>query len=88
MSYFDRDEYCAESSVLIELRRIAIEKDAKSGMWTTKDGTRIPLEAMTDNHLLNAYRVVVKNNVMDMLTPWVVALKKEMKKRGLNGCTD
>lgn len=88
MSYFDREEYCVESSISVMLRRIAIEKDAASGIWTTKDGTRIPLEAMTDSHLLNAYRMVVKNNIMDMLLPWVVALEKEMERRQLNVSID
>lgn len=27
-----------------------------NGVWTTKNGQRIPINLMTDNHLINAYR--------------------------------
>jgi len=30
----------------------------KTGIWTTRDGRKIPVTEMTDNHLLNAHRMV------------------------------
>jgi len=37
------------------LKGIKIEK---TGIWTTRDGRKIPVTEMTDNHLLNAHRMV------------------------------
>lgn len=84
MSMFDENEYIAETSFETEMRRAKITRDAESGIWTMKNGTRIAIEDMTDSHLINAYRLLERNNEMDMLLPWLVVMQKEIVRRKLN----
>lgn len=84
MSMFDKNEYLAETSFKTEMRRAQIARDADSGIWTMKNGTRIAVTDMTDSHLINTYRILEENNVMDMLLPWLVVMQKEIIKRKLD----
>ena len=83
MSMFDENEYIAETSFETERRKAKIAKDAESGVWTTKNGTRIAVTDMTDSHLINTYRILERNNAMDMLLPWLVVMQKEIVRRKL-----
>ena len=84
MPLFDKNEFIAESSFKTEMHRAKISADAESGIWTTKNGDRIAVTDMTDSHLLNTYRMLERNNVMDMYISWLVVLQKEIVKRKLN----
>ena len=83
MSLFDENEYVAECSFRTEMIKANISNEAKSGIWTMKDGTKVAVKDMTDSHLLNAYRMVERINVMDMFTPWLVVFRKEIDNRNL-----
>ena len=83
MPLFDRDEYLAECSVITGVLRAKYNEDAKKGIWKTKDGTRIAVKDMKDSHLLNAYRYLEQNNVMDMYLGWLIVMQSEIRKRGL-----
>ena len=83
MSEFDRNEWMAECSFRTEMLRAKISKEAESHIWTMKNGERIAVEDMTDSHLLNAYRMLERNNMMDMNIAWLDVFQKEIKKRNL-----
>ena len=48
-------------------------------MWTTKTYNTIPINSMTDEHLLSSYLLCVKNN---WRTEFIPALFEELEARG------
>ena len=39
--------------------------DRKSGIWITKDGKELRINKMTDNHLLNAYKKTLDDQLFE-----------------------
>ena len=83
MTMFDANEFDAESLFREEMWRAKISREAESGIWTTKNGTRIKVSDMTDSHLVNTCRILKRNNVKDMLLPWIMVMEQEIMRRGI-----
>ena len=50
--------------------------------WTTKDGTRIPVDKMTDDHLRNAYMMCrQRRRVSKKARRWSRILQEEISRR-------
>lgn len=57
-----------------------------SATWTTREGKVIPVAAMTDEHLTNAYRMVRRMGVKD--DPRLAPLRDELVERLAMGKRD
>lgn len=75
------NEIAAETEADFAVFEGKIEQEAKEGIWTTKDGRRIPITEMSDRHIENTIRMLERNDTMDVYYPWVVRLKKELERR-------
>ena len=58
-----------------------VETSAREGIWTTRDGRRIAVEDMTDSHIRNTIAYLERNDVCDTYLPWIVRMKRELKRR-------
>ena len=59
-----------------------VEDEAKSKIWTTRDGSKIPVENMTTSHIKNTIAHIKRIDKIDFLEPWVRVFKEELKRRG------
>ena len=84
MSTFDKHEFELEKQLSYELRRAKIVNQAKSKVWTTRDNQQIPITKLSDNHLLNIYKMLEQENVFDIYMPWLIVLQEEIVARGLD----
>jgi len=77
--------YGAECRMELEIARDEeywrVSREADMGIWTTRDGRKIPVEKMTDAHLNNTINYLKRIDTIDMYYPWVVKMKKELERR-------
>lgn len=66
---------------LVEDRR-AVAKEAKKLVWTQKDGTMIHVTKMTDTHLENTIRFLMRKNDV-IWEPWIELMRSEQLRRRL-----
>lgn len=72
-----------------ELWRYIETENAKNGDWKQRDGSKIPLEEMSDNHLLNTYNKVKKElskavpfvGNQEIMWIWETRLSHELERR-------
>lgn len=64
------------------VRRRQLIARAKQGIWTQRDGTPIAVKDMSNRHLLNAYRLLLRKGVIGPRTfneyMWATVLSGEM----------
>lgn len=83
MSYYeDWIEYDYEYED--EYRRI--EDEARIGVWTTRDGEKIPVSEMTTRHINNTISFLERKDTNDIMMPWIIRFKKELERR--EGCEE
>lgn len=75
-------EYEIELEFEHELLRARIATEAKTGIWTTKDGRKIAVKDMTTSHIKNTILFLEERNAFDMVLPWICVFKKELERRG------
>ena len=86
MSYHDDFEcYCPELDKYFAEMQIYhdIEEEAKSKIWTTKDGTKIPVRDMTDSHIQNTINLIKRMDKYDYYLPWLKVFEEELRDRKL-----
>lgn len=55
-----------------------IRKEAKTGIWTTKDGRHIAVSDMTDEHIVNTLNMLKRIDYNDMYLPWIERFEAEI----------
>lgn len=76
-------EWIAEHYYDVEEERQRIEDEASLGIWTTKDGERIPVKDMSMSHIMNALKYIQRVDTTDMYLPWVKVFEAEVTRREL-----
>ena len=77
-------EFSVESEINYMVRYCQIQRQAKSRVWITKDGKKINVSDMTDQHLINTTKFIERNNVNDLYIPWLLVFYNELDKRKIN----
>ena len=78
MSYYE-DWFEYDYSYEDEYR--CIEDEARIGVWTTREGEKIPVSEMTTRHINNAISYLERNDTTDLMMPWIIRFKKELERR-------
>ena len=80
MSYYEEEykinEYLAEIQIYHD-----IKQEAKSKIWTTKDGTKIAVKDMTDSHIRNTINWIKRKDKYDYYLPWIKVFEEELTGR-------
>ena len=67
------DGFGAECKIEMEIERdmeyLRISNEADKGIWTTRDGRKIPITEMTDAHLTNTINYLKRIDTIDMYYP-------------------
>lgn len=61
----------------------SIQIQARSKIWITKSGRRIPVNRMSSKHIINTVRLLEKMNGRDEFTPWITVFRNELSLRGI-----
>lgn len=59
----------------------SIQEMADTKTWVTKDGRRIPFSEMSDSHLENTIKMLLRNDAFDNYADIVALMKIELNKR-------
>lgn len=65
-----------------EAEIIAIDHEAREGIWRTKDGREILVQMMTTNHIRNTIAYLKRIDSIDMYAPWIITFEEELERRG------
>lgn len=74
-------EISEEMAIEAEVLFGRVEDEAKKGIWTMRDGTRIPVEEMTTSHLQNVIRFLKRKDFDDLWFPWICRMEEEVERR-------
>lgn len=74
-------EIAEEMEIEFDLYRMMVKSDAEKGIWTMRDGTRIPVEEMTTSHLQNTIRFLKRKDFEDLWFPWICRMEEEVERR-------
>lgn len=61
---------------------LRIEREAKEGIRTTGDGTKISVEEMTTSHIKNVIAYIQSRDTVNIYAPWIEVFHEELKQRG------
>lgn len=75
------EEILEEIEIDYAALQIQIESDAKRGVWTTRDGLKIPVTEMTSEHIKNTIVMLERNDAYDLYLPWINRLQHELDER-------
>ena len=75
-------ELAEDMAAEFDLYQEKVKHDAEKGIWTMRDGTRIPVEEMTTSHLQNTISFLErKEDPTDLWFPWIMRMREELKRR-------
>ena len=74
-------DYVSEMEAEYGALEYHIENEARQGVWTTKEGKRIPIRQMSTRHLENTIRMLERNNSGDIYFPWICRMQEELDRR-------
>lgn len=73
---YEADAYFAEKQIYDD-----IETQAKTEIWTTKDGNKIPVREMTTSHIQNTINLIKRRDKYDYYLPWLRVFEAELQRR-------
>ena len=79
--FLNKDEYYVDLYTREDRLRAAAWVAAQTGIWTMKDGTKIPITEMSTEHLENCIKMIERNDKRDLFLSWLIVLKKELNNR-------
>ena len=74
-------DYTAEMAANYEVLSENIRQSAADEVWITRSGKEISLKDMDIFHLENTIKYLERVDTTDIMLPWIIAMKKELKRR-------